>query len=39
VAPSTLAAAGRIQARSAEVLARADDLFATTPAPFCMTGF
>ncbi|MBV9950329.1 MAG: GNAT family N-acetyltransferase [Acidimicrobiia bacterium] len=39
VAPSTLAAAGRIQARSAEVLARADDLFATSPAPFCMTGF
>ena len=39
VAPSTLAAAGRVQARSAEVLARADDLFATTPAPFCMTGF
>jgi predicted acetyltransferase len=39
VAPSTLAAAGRVHARSAEVLARADDLFATTPAPFCMTGF
>jgi predicted acetyltransferase len=39
VAPSTLAAAGRIQARSAEVLSRADDLFSTAPAPFCMTGF
>jgi predicted acetyltransferase len=39
VAPSTLAAAGRVQARSAEVLARADDLFTTTPGPFCMTGF
>jgi predicted acetyltransferase len=39
VAPSTLAAAGRIEARSAEVLGRADDLFRTTPAPFCMTGF
>ena len=39
VAPSMLAAAGRIKARSAEVLARADDLFRTTPGPFCMTGF
>jgi predicted acetyltransferase len=39
VAPSTLAAAGRVKARSGEVLARADDLFATRPPPFCMTGF
>ena len=39
VAPSLLAAAGRIKARSAEVLARADDLFRTTPGPFSMTGF
>jgi predicted acetyltransferase len=39
VAPSTLAAAGRIKARSGEVLGRADDLFRSTPAPFCMTGF
>jgi predicted acetyltransferase len=39
VAPSTLAAAGRLEAGSVEVLDRADDLFRTTPAPFCMTGF
>ena len=39
VAPSALAAAGRIKARSAEVLARADDIFGRRPAPFCMTGF
>ena len=34
VAPSVLAAAGRIKARSAEVVARADDIFRTTPGPF-----
>ena len=39
VAPSVLAAAGRIKARSAEVVARADDIFRTTPGPFSMTGF
>jgi predicted acetyltransferase len=39
VAPSTLAAAGRVRARAGEVLGRADDLFRTTPAPFCATGF
>ncbi len=39
VAPSTLAAAGRIEVHDAGALARADALFATHPAPFCTTMF
>lgn len=39
VAPSTLAAAGRMQQDTDGALARADRLFATHPTPFCMTMF
>ncbi len=39
VAPTTLAAGRRLTARSADVLRRADVLFATFPAPHGMTGF
>ena len=35
----TLAAARRLEARSAEVLRRADLLIRTFPGPFCQTGF
>lgn len=39
VAPSTLAAAGRITQQRAGALATADAMFASHPAPFCRTHF
>jgi hypothetical protein len=39
VAPSTLAAAGRVDELRAGSLDRADALLATTPAPLTGTGF
>jgi predicted acetyltransferase len=36
---STLAAAGRVHNASASVLARADAMFASTPSPWCASGF
>ncbi|MDQ3470708.1 MAG: sterol carrier protein domain-containing protein, partial [Actinomycetota bacterium] len=39
VAPTTLAAGRRLEARSADALRRADALFVVHPAPHCQTGF
>ena len=39
VRPSTLAAAGRIEASTAEALARADRMFAAERVPYCVTDF
>jgi len=39
VAPSTLAAAGRVQERTAGALARADRFFTVHPLPWCTTHF
>ena len=39
VAPSTLAAAGRLTEERPGALARADAMFVTCPGPFCRTGF
>jgi predicted acetyltransferase len=39
VAPSTLAAAGRITARSEGALRRADRFFVAHPSPWCTTHF
>src|SRR5439155_19841771 len=36
---TTLAAAGRVGARSPDVLQRADAMFAASPAPWCPTHF
>jgi predicted acetyltransferase len=37
--PTTLAAGGRVEARNAEALRRADALFVTHPGPSCQIGF
>ena len=39
VRPSALVAGRRMTARNADVLRRADALFATAPEPYCQTGF